>query len=99
MPIANSKITREIERIKQEFRTRGFNNVEAYRYNMASIRLRVISKRFAGMSRMRRCDIANKIIDILPEEIQHDIIFVALLTPAEAKYSPISYEFEEPEDL
>ena len=45
-----AKRTGETRMVEDLLRNAGFETVDAYRYNPASIRVRVIDKRFEGMS-------------------------------------------------
>jgi stress-induced morphogen len=61
----------------------------AYRYNAASIRVRVISRRFKGMDRVDRADLVYPILERhLPEKTWWDLSLVLLLTPDEVGESP-----------
>ena len=60
-----------------------FKSVEAYRYNSASIRIRVIDPCFRGLDRHKREKIVDAKIAKLPESIQRDIVFVLCMTPDE----------------
>jgi stress-induced morphogen len=86
----------QVAQIVRTFQAAGFRKVDAYRYNSASIRLRVISKKFQGLESWQRYDIVNKIIATLPEDIQRDMMFSVLVTPAEVADSTKNAEFEHP---
>ncbi len=66
------------ERLEQQF-----EQVDAYRYNSASIRLRVIDPRFEGMKREQRDDLVEREIDKLPPETQRDIVTLFTFAPSE----------------
>ncbi len=69
----------------------------AYRYNSASIRVRVVSKQFAGKDRVERSEMVYPILEKnLPEDTWQDITLILLLAPAEVKDSLINLEFENP---
>ena len=70
--------------------------IEAYRYNPASIRIRIIDPDFKGMDRVQRDDLVSAILDTLPEDVRAEITVLLLLTPQERKTSPMSQEFENP---
>lgn len=72
----------------------GFSQVAAYRYNPASLRVRVIDPRFEGLSRSQRADMLEPTIKTLPERLQVDIVRCWLFTPAEAPTSSEACEFE-----
>lgn len=70
----------------------------AYRYNPASIRVRVVSPRFAGMNHVKRTDLVFPILEKnLPAETWDDVMLVVLVTPDEVKESHMNYRFEHPE--
>ncbi len=69
----------------------------AYRYNPGSIRVRVVSNRFAGKDLDERWDMVTPILkDNLPEDTWLDIMLIVLVTPKELKDSPANYAFEHP---
>ena len=69
----------------------------AYRYNPASIRVRVVSDRFNGMDRVDRSDLVYPILkNNLAEDTWQDIMLIILLTPEELEDSVANREFEKP---
>ena len=84
--------TRAIEKKLGQF----FPKTDAYRYNSASIRVRVIDDRFRGKSNADREEIVSPHLDDLPPDTQADITMLLLLSPAEAKTSIANLEFEAP---
>ncbi|MBI1900034.1 MAG: BolA/IbaG family iron-sulfur metabolism protein [Planctomycetia bacterium] len=69
----------------------------AYRYNPASIRVRVVSDRFDGMDRVERSDLVYPILkNNLSEDTWQDIMLIILLTPKELEDSVANREFEKP---
>lgn len=80
-----------------------FSRVEAYRYNAASLRVRIVDPAFRGESRRRRLEVVEPRIAELPLTIQTDIIMVVMLTEAELVAAPkraetdlrLNREFEE----
>ena len=68
--------------------------IEAYRYNPASIRVRIIDPDFRGKGRLKRDEQVGKILEALPDEIHTDIIFLLVLTPKEQKTSHGSLIFD-----
>ncbi len=68
----------------------------AYRYNSASIRVRVIDPDFRGKSIAARERDVWRALDKLPEPIRADISMLLLLTPEESQSSLLSAEFDEP---
>jgi stress-induced morphogen len=87
-----NKITRVIE----EHLRPSFPNVEAKQYNAASIRIRVLDQRFQRMSNLERERLVEPLLDELPPDVVDLITILLLLTPEEAKDSPMNYEFEHP---
>jgi uncharacterized protein Smg (DUF494 family) len=92
--------TRNVERV---LRDAGFERVDAYRYNSASIRLRVVDSHFEGLSVEKRDAMVEPHLERLPERTQADIISLFSFTPAELQQSPQSFkgfmlnlEFEDP---
>src|SRR5438128_2146119 len=55
--------------------------IEAYRQNSVSVRIRIISTEFQGMSRTQREDGVWPFLDNLPEETAAEISLLLLLTP------------------
>ena len=62
-----------------------FERVDSYRYNSASIRVRVIDSRFEGMSREQRDAMVEEQLDKLPPETQRDIVTLFTFAPSELK--------------
>ena len=72
--------TRKVEEVLRKH----FPGTDAYRYNSASIRVRVIDERFEGKSLPRRDSMVEKYLKELPRETQADIINLVTLAPSEA---------------
>jgi stress-induced morphogen len=70
--------------------------IDVYRYNWASIRIRIIDPDFAGKDRVQREDMVWGIIETLPEDVRQQITVLLLLPPAEVKTSFMNMEFEDP---
>jgi stress-induced morphogen len=68
----------------------------AYRYNSASIRVRVVSDRFRNKSLSEREDLLLPIVRRLPKDTQEDITILLLLSPEESRDSVLNLEFETP---
>jgi len=66
---------------------REFQEVDAYRYNPASIRVHIQDERFRGMSMDDRDDLVEPYLDRLPEEIRKDIVNLVLTHPGEEEES------------
>ena len=87
------------EQVEQLLRTQ-FPVTDAYRYNSASIRVRVLDERFKGKSSAERDAMIEPIIGQLPENVQADIINLILIYPGETENSMearlANEEFEDP---
>lgn len=77
-----------------------FPNTDAYRFNSASIRVRVTDDRFDGKSAEERDAMVEPILEQLPEPIQAQIMNLLTLSPKETggsfKKFLASEEFEDP---
>jgi stress-induced morphogen len=69
---------------------------EAYRYNPASIRVRVVDESFRGKSRPDREAMVLPLLRKLGEDVRADITVLLLLSPDEVQQSMMNLEFEEP---
>src|SRR5437660_180346 len=69
--------------------------IEAYRYNSASIRIRIIDPDFAGKDLVEREEMVWPIIEALPDNVRSEITVLLLLPPKERKHSLLSTEFDE----
>jgi hypothetical protein len=92
--------TREVERILKEA---GFETVDAYRYNSASIRVRVIDRRFDGLPIEDRDAMVESFLESLPERTQADMVNLFTFAPLELQQTPktlreflMNTEFEDP---
>jgi stress-induced morphogen len=65
-----------------------FDQVDSYRYNSASIRVRVIDKRFEGLSREKRDAMVEEHLDKLPPDTQRDIVTLFTFAPSELTRTP-----------
>jgi len=98
-----SRRTDETQGVEQALRAAGFERVDAYRYNLASIRVRVIDPRFEGLSTEKRDAVVEPHLEVLPERTQADIISLFTFAPSELNASPrtlkelmMNVEFEDP---
>jgi hypothetical protein len=71
--------TRQVERVLRK----QFQDADAYRYNSASIRVRVIDPRFEGKTTEERDSIVEPHLKKLPMRIQADIINLLTLAPGD----------------
>lgn len=88
--------TREVERLLGT----KFPKVDAYRYNSASIRVRIIDPRFEGKSTAQRDRMVEPLLKQLPPDTERDILNLLTLSPDEINKSPkaqfANSEFEDP---
>jgi hypothetical protein len=91
---------KDSRRIETLLREAGFEQVDAYRFNAASIRVRIVDSRFEGMSVIEREDLVFPIIDKLPKRIREDILLLLTMAPGELRGRRrdllINLEFENP---
>lgn len=71
-------------------------DIEAYRQNSVSVRIRVLNPEFAGRSRAQREDEVWDVLNQLSEETAAEISQLLLYTPDEAKQSFANFEFDKP---
>jgi stress-induced morphogen len=102
-PAWESKRTDETRHVEHVLRKAGFERVDSYRYNLASIRVRVIDSRFEGLSSEQRDAMVEPVLDQLPERTQVDIMSLFTFAPSELQQTPqthraftLNTEFEEP---
>ena len=101
MSAASKRPDRSVERIlKTLVETYGAQHpsarIEAYRYNSASIRIRITDPDFKGRNRVEREGAVWPIIEGLPEDDREQIMVLLLITPKEKKTSLMSLEFDKP---
>ena len=70
--------------------------IDLYRQNPVSVRVRIIDPDFARQDRVERHKDVWRYLDSLDEESQSDISSLILLTPGETKKSFANFEFEDP---
>ena len=98
----DTKRTAETRMIEDSLKTH-FDQVDAYRYNSACIRLRVIDARFEQLAREKRDAMVEIFIEKLPAETQTDIVTLFTFSPKELVQQEASFrefmfnsEFEDP---
>ena len=98
-----TKRTAETRKVEDVLTAAAFDMVDAYRYNSASIRVRVIDKQFEGMPDEKRDALVEPYLARLPEQTQVDIINLFTFAPSELLQTPkpsravlMNMEFEEP---
>jgi stress-induced morphogen len=70
--------------------------IESYRQNSVSVRVRVISPEFQKMTRSDREEEVWAVLNELAEETAAEVSMLLLLTPDEAKKSLANREFDDP---
>lgn len=95
--------TEESRAVEAALHQAGFTHADAYRYNSASLRVRVIDPRFEGMPVEDRDALVEQSLEKLPERTQADIVTLLTLAPSETKFSPevrreffLNTEFDDP---
>lgn len=68
-----------------------FKRADAYRYNPASIRVRVIDPSFEGMSREAKDSAVEPYLAKLPPETQRDIVTLFAFAPSELERTPTTF--------
>jgi len=102
-PLWEAKRTPETKMVETHLRS-FFEDAAAYRYNPASIRVRIIDSRFENLSREKRDEMVECHLDQLPEETQRDIVTLFTFAPSELQQTPrtlreflLNSEFEDPD--
>ena len=70
--------------------------IDLYRQNAVSVRIRIIDPEFGDATRVERHETVWSYLDSLPDEVQSDISMLVLITPDETKKSAANLEFEDP---
>ena len=70
--------------------------IELYRQNNVSVRVRIIDPEFAGKGLVEREEEVWPLFDAVPDETVADVSMLLLLTPEEAKQSLGNFEFDHP---
>ena len=90
----------EDKRTPEQFLGGEFDRVEAYRFNSASIHVRVIDHRFEGKSIAEREDLVLPLLKKLPKRTQEDILWLLTVAPSELqgfnRHTVFNHEFEHP---
>lgn len=75
--------TDETRSVEDVLRGAGFRQVDAYRYNAAAIRVRIIDPRFEGLRDEQRLALVEPPLERLPERTQADILTLFVFAPSE----------------
>lgn len=101
-PLWEAKRTSETRMVEDLLR-RNFQQADSYRYNSASIRVRVVDDRFEGLPREQRDAMVEPFLDKLPIETQRDIVTLFTFAPSELEQTPATFrefllnaEFDDP---
>jgi hypothetical protein len=78
----DNKKTDETREIEAKLRP-SFPNSEAYRFNSASIRVRIIDRSFDGKDLEQREVMVMPLLEKLPKKTRNDILMLLLATPQE----------------
>ncbi len=93
------KKTEETREIESLFRPE-FPKTDAYRFNSASIRVRVIDDRFEGKSIAEREAMVLPLLKNLPKKTRDDVLLLLTLAPSEQRtfnsQTLMNLEFEQP---
>ncbi len=93
------KKTAETRKVEEIFRTE-FPQTDAYRFNSASIRVRVIDDRFEGKSIDEREAMVMPLFKKLPKKTRDDVLLLLKLDPDElgkiGRETLMNHEFEYP---
>lgn len=89
-PPWEAKRTAETKMVEDRLRPH-FDRVDSYRYNSASIRVRVVDRRFEGTSREKRDAMVEEQLDKLPPETQRDIVTLFTIAPSELTRTPTTF--------
>jgi hypothetical protein len=72
------------------------SQIDLYRQNAVSVRVRIIDPDFAGQNNVDRSNEVWKYLGALTDEVGSDISTLILLTPGETQKSLANIEFEDP---
>lgn len=89
-PSWEAKRTDETRSVEDLLR-KHFQQADSYRYNSASIRIRVIDPRFEGMTREKRDALVEEHLAKLPENTQRDIVSLFAFAPSELQSTPTTF--------
>jgi stress-induced morphogen len=70
--------------------------IDLYRQNSVSVRVRIVDPDFAGRNKVERSKIVWNYLRNLPEDVQADISMLVLLVPDETAMSFANLDFEDP---
>lgn len=98
--IPRGKSDETIEKIAEALRAYEADHpgaqIDLYRQNAVSVRVRIIDPGFGGQGKPQRHRVVWQYLANLPEEVQSDISTLLLLTPDETQMSFANFEFNDP---
>ncbi len=65
-----------------------------YRFNPASVRIRIVDSVFQGLSKSDRHDYALKFLNLLPDDVLAEVSILLCLEPGESSF--LDFEFQDP---
>ena len=89
-------LKRFVEVLKQYDAAHPQAEIEAYRHNSVSVRIRIIDTDFEGKDYVLREDEIWPLLKPLPDETVAELSLLLLFTPEEAKKSFANAEFDDP---
>lgn len=91
------KILKQFIKVLEDYESKHPNaEIEAYRHNSVSVRVRIINPDFKGKDRGEREDEIWPLVEKLPEQTVSELSLLLLFTPQEAKKSFANAEFDDP---
>jgi hypothetical protein len=85
-----------IEALKRYETDHPGSQIDLYRQDPVSVRIRIIDSDLAGLNKIDRNKLVWAYLDKISEETQSDISTLILLTPEETKKSFANFEFNDP---
>lgn len=95
---AHHQTTAASESVRQRL-AQEFARVDAYQYNIASIRIRIFDERFRKLPKLDRIEIVEPFLEEFPEDVQQQLIFILCLSPGDEldpNFWSLNREFEVP---
>lgn len=98
--IPHGKIDATIESMIEALRAYELDHpgaqIDIYRQNSVSVRVRVIDPTFEGKTKVERNALVWTYLNTLSDDVQSDLSTLILLTPQETKSSLANFEFDDP---
>src|SRR5262245_53594772 len=93
---SDAVIERIIEVLRSYEADHSRSQIDLYRQNPVSVRVRIVAPDFEGRNKVERNKMVWEYLNRLPDEIQSDISTLLLLVPDEMQMSFANLEFEDP---